>query len=71
MTKAEWERLIRVTDQIAFIISNLSGIPENICSGCYQTLTTVQADLLEIMGRLALVDTTKTYVINESGWELQ
>ena len=56
MSKQEWTRLVRVIDQLAFIIEQIYDLPENVCSGCYQALVHTQAALIDIEEELLGMD---------------
>jgi hypothetical protein len=56
MTKEEWLRVVRVTDQLAFIIDQIRILPENVCSPCYETLMRTQAALIDIADNLLMID---------------
>ena len=61
MSKEEWTRLVRVIDQIAFIIQNIYELPENVCSSCYHALLHAQAVLIDIEGELLSLDIGKLH----------
>ena len=71
MTRDEFDMLLGITDRLEIIISALGQMPENICSACYAALTTVQADLIDIVGYLSLIDVNRIYKISAGSAQLQ